>query len=108
MDSPTARVALHRSARSRGYKLLREGANPRSLLRGDVCGCFWRGVCVVVPLVLIFLDVAPASPFIVSKERTRVTFVVKRGNGEKMKGKSKKVASGAVVFLLIRWEQFPL
>jgi hypothetical protein len=71
-------LPLHRSARSRGYKLLREGANPRSHLRGGVCGCFWRGVCVVVPLVLIFLDVAPASPFIVSNERTRVTFMVKR------------------------------
>jgi hypothetical protein len=28
----TARVALHRSACSRGYKLLREGADPRSLV----------------------------------------------------------------------------
>jgi hypothetical protein len=32
-----ARVALHRSARSRGYKLSREGADPRSLLRGGAC-----------------------------------------------------------------------
>jgi hypothetical protein len=32
-----ARVALHRSAR-RSYKLLREGANPRSLVSGGV----WR------------------------------------------------------------------
>jgi hypothetical protein len=30
------RVTLHRSARSRGYKLSREGADPRSLLRGGV------------------------------------------------------------------------
>jgi hypothetical protein len=27
-------VALHRGARSRGYKLSREGANPRSLVSG--------------------------------------------------------------------------
>jgi hypothetical protein len=27
----TARVALHQSARSRGYKLSRQGADPRSL-----------------------------------------------------------------------------
>jgi hypothetical protein len=40
----------------------REGANPRSLLRG--------GVCVLFLLVEVssLLDVAPASPFIVSKE----------------------------------------
>jgi hypothetical protein len=37
VDSAAARVALHRSARSRGYKLSREGVDPRSLLRGDVC-----------------------------------------------------------------------
>jgi hypothetical protein len=30
-DSTTAHVALHRSARSRGYKLSREGTDPRSL-----------------------------------------------------------------------------
>jgi hypothetical protein len=33
-----ARVALHRSAR-RSYKLLREGANPRSLVSGGVWRC---------------------------------------------------------------------
>jgi hypothetical protein len=32
-----AHVALHQSARSRGYKLSREGADPGSLLRDDVC-----------------------------------------------------------------------
>jgi hypothetical protein len=37
VGSTAARVALHRSARSRGYKLLGEGADPRSLLRGDMC-----------------------------------------------------------------------
>jgi hypothetical protein len=40
VDSTTARVALHRSACSRGYKLSREGVDPRSLRA--------RGVCVVV------------------------------------------------------------
>jgi hypothetical protein len=56
-----------------GYKLSREGTDPRSL---------WRCVCVCLSEVcfrLVFsLDVAPASPFIVSKGRTQVTFVVKR------------------------------
>jgi hypothetical protein len=37
VDSTVARVVLHRSARSKGYKLSREGVDPRSLLRGDVC-----------------------------------------------------------------------
>jgi hypothetical protein len=37
MDSATAHVALHWSARSRNYKLSREGTDPMSLLRGDVC-----------------------------------------------------------------------
>jgi hypothetical protein len=36
VDSATACVALHRSARSRGYKLSREGTDPRPL----------RGICV--------------------------------------------------------------
>jgi hypothetical protein len=31
MDVGTARVVLHRSARSRGYKLSRDGADPKSL-----------------------------------------------------------------------------
>jgi hypothetical protein len=37
VDSAAARVALHRSACSRGYKRSREGADPKSL---------WWGVCV--------------------------------------------------------------
>jgi hypothetical protein len=67
MDSAATRVALHRSARSRGYKLLREGTDPRSLLRGDVCVVVLArcvcGCCVGGSS----LDVAPASPFIVPK-----------------------------------------
>jgi hypothetical protein len=31
---PAAHVALHRGAHSRGYKLSREGADPRSLVSG--------------------------------------------------------------------------
>jgi hypothetical protein len=36
VGSTAARVALHRSACSRGYKLSREGTDPRSLL-GVMC-----------------------------------------------------------------------
>jgi hypothetical protein len=32
-----ARIALHRSARSKGYKLSREGADPRSSSEGGGC-----------------------------------------------------------------------
>jgi hypothetical protein len=74
-----ARVALHRSAHSRGYKFSREGADLRSLLRGGACVLMsWRGVCVVSSSCRSSLDVASASPFIVSKEKAWVTFVVKR------------------------------
>jgi hypothetical protein len=34
MGFTTVRVALHWGARSRGYKLLREGAGPKSLVSG--------------------------------------------------------------------------
>jgi hypothetical protein len=46
VDSAAARVAWHQSARSRDYKLSRKGADPRSLLRGDVCVCL-SDVCVL-------------------------------------------------------------
>jgi hypothetical protein len=72
-----ARFALHRSARSKGYKLSREGADPRSPLRGGVC----VDVVVLIEVKSIrlpALNVAPASPFIAFKERAQVTFVVKR------------------------------
>jgi hypothetical protein len=42
VDSAAARVALHRSACSRGYKRSREGADPKSL---------WWCVCVLECLV---------------------------------------------------------
>jgi hypothetical protein len=59
MDSTASRVASHWSARSRGYKLSRERADPRSL----------QGRCVCVCRHESSLDVTPASPFIVSKGR---------------------------------------
>jgi hypothetical protein len=71
VDSTVARVALHQSVRSRGYKLSREGTDPRSL---------WKGVCVDLVRCVSSssrLNVAPASPFIVPMGRARVTFVVK-------------------------------
>jgi hypothetical protein len=40
--------------------------------------------------------------------RARVTFVVKSEIGKRRKRKTKKVASGEAVFLLIRREQFTL
>jgi hypothetical protein len=42
----------------------------------------------------VFSIVAPASPFIVSKERAWVTFVVKRWKWERMKEKNKKGGLG--------------
>jgi hypothetical protein len=78
VDFAAARVALHRSARSRGYKLSKEGVNPRSLLRGVLCvDVLARCVCCF----FVFsspLDVAPTSPFIVSNKRARILFMVKR------------------------------
>jgi hypothetical protein len=83
MSFAAARVALHRNARSRGYKLFERGSRSQVSFMG-VCVC----VCVVSfdlscsvevnSIHLIPLGVAPASPFIVSKERARVTFAVKR------------------------------
>jgi hypothetical protein len=46
VGSAAARVALHRSARSKGYKLSREGTDPRSS-RGMCVWCVFR--LVVVP-----------------------------------------------------------
>jgi hypothetical protein len=40
----TVRVALHRGARSKGYKLSREGADPRSLVSGGGGDVFSIGV----------------------------------------------------------------
>jgi hypothetical protein len=71
---------LHQSARSRGYKLSRERADPRSLRkRCVVCVLsFDRSCPVEVNSICLILGVAPAFPFIISKERARVKFAVKR------------------------------
>jgi hypothetical protein len=74
VDSAAARVALHQDARSRGYKLSREGVDPRSL-GGGVCNCLSETcvhrfcVCCVFDSSLpsIPVCVALASPFIVFK-----------------------------------------
>jgi hypothetical protein len=77
VDSATARVALHQSARNRGYKLSREGADPKFL---------WWCVCALECLVseVCFnqapLRCGPCLPFYSSQGRARVTFMVKRGN----------------------------
>jgi hypothetical protein len=51
VGSTAARVALHRSARSRGYKLSRKGADPRSL----------RGICVRCVFRLVVVKSFPSS-----------------------------------------------
>jgi hypothetical protein len=70
VDFAIARVALHRSACNRGYKLSKKGTYLMSL---------WgrRVLCVVFARSLSH-DVALAFPFIVSMGRARVTFMVKR------------------------------
>jgi hypothetical protein len=54
-----------------------------SLLRGVrvLCSSKVRVCCVLRcgELYLLALDVAPASPFIPSKERAQITFVVENG-----------------------------
>jgi hypothetical protein len=61
VDSAAARVALHQSARSRGYKLSREETDPRSLLRGDVCVVLAWSVSVI--FVSVVLRCGPCLPF---------------------------------------------
>jgi hypothetical protein len=57
----------------------REGADPRSLLWGVCVVSFDQSCLVEVNYIRsIPLGVAPVSPFIVFKERARVTFAVKR------------------------------
>jgi hypothetical protein len=80
VDCTAARVALHQSVRSRGYKFLREGTDP-IYLRWSVCVDLVRCVSVDPPMQV------PTSLFIVPKGRARVTIVVKRWNEEKMKEK---------------------
>jgi hypothetical protein len=110
VDSAAARVALHRSARSRGYKLSRERADHKSLW-WHMSLSSWSVRCVLEQgsiLIGVPPDVASASPFIVPKGRAHVTFVVKKRNGEKTKEKNKMVASSVALFLLIWREHFTL
>jgi hypothetical protein len=72
VDSAAARVALHRSARSRGYKLSRERTYTRSLRGSCVCLVFARCVPVVVVCFGLYL------PFYSFQGRAWVTFVVER------------------------------
>jgi hypothetical protein len=77
VNSAAAHVALHWSAHSRGYKLLREGVDLRSLLRGDMCVVVLAR-CAFLVFVLVVLRCGPYLPFIVPKGRARVTYVIKR------------------------------
>jgi hypothetical protein len=58
VDVVAARVALHQSARSRGYKHSREGTDLKSLW-----WCVSLGACLVSCLPIGALDVAPHLPF---------------------------------------------
>jgi hypothetical protein len=70
-----ARVALHRSACSRGIQAVERGMTPKSLY---VCVCVvFECVCLVhchrMDSSPLSLSRVPPSPFIVCKERGRVT-----------------------------------
>jgi hypothetical protein len=72
----TAHVSLHRSACSRGYKLVKRGMDPRSLWVGvficlSVCILYCH--CWALFLCFLSLHVKGPSPFIVCKGRGRVT-----------------------------------
>jgi hypothetical protein len=82
-------VALHRSARSRGYKLSREGAGPKSLewWWWFDSGCYSIRFCPPCS--------SPCPPFIASKGRAWVTFAVKGVKTGKRKEKGKKGGLGS-------------
>jgi hypothetical protein len=75
-----ARVALHRNAHSRGYKLFERGSGSQVFFMGCVCAVSFDQSCPIEvnSIRSIPPDVAPASLFIVSKERAHVIFMVKR------------------------------
>jgi hypothetical protein len=99
----TARVALHQSARSRGYKLSTEGADPKSLW-----WCVSLSACSVSCLFWGPPRCGPYLPFYRSQGEGSGYKCGEKVKGEKMKEKNKKVSSDMVVFLLIRREQFTL
>ena len=105
VDSTAARAALHRSARSRGYKLSREGADPKSL--------WWRMSFSAWSVRCLFFKTGssrcgPCLPFYSSQGKGSSFICGKKVKREKIKEENKKVASGVAVFLLIRREQFTL
>jgi hypothetical protein len=96
VDVATACVALHQSARSRGYKLLREGADPKSLWWYVILS-FCLVNCVSIAL---FPRWAPCLPFYSSQGEDSGYNCGKKVKGENER-ENKKVASGVAVFLLI-------
>jgi hypothetical protein len=112
VDSAAAHVVLHRSARSRGYKLSREWEYLKSLWWR---ACFWvMDQWGVTQSKSVLFGVPPRSgPYL--------SFYSSQGEGsgysrgkkvkqgkEREKQKTKRVAAGVAVFLLIRHEQFTL
>jgi hypothetical protein len=102
VDFAAARVALHWSAHSRGYKLSKEGVDLRFLLKGDVCVVVLAR-CVFLIFVLVVLRCGPSLPFY-SSQGEGSGYIC----GKKMKEKNKKGGLGRGCLPLIRWEQFPL
>jgi hypothetical protein len=96
VGSTAAHVASHRSARSRGYKLSREGADPRSLLRGDVCVVVLaRCVFLISALVLSGSPrCGPCLPFYSFQGEGSGYIYGKKVKWEKMKEKNKKGGDG--------------
>jgi hypothetical protein len=104
VDVATARVALHQSARSRDYKLSREGADPKSLWWCvSLSACSTSCVSIGVPP-----RCGPCLPFYSTQgEGSGYNYGEKGGRG-KDERENKNVALGMAVFLLIRREQFTL
>jgi hypothetical protein len=76
------RVALHRGARSRDYKLLIEEADPRSLVSGggDVVSMGSSYCCLIARSFDLLIARSPPHMWpllIASKGRARITFMVK-------------------------------
>jgi hypothetical protein len=104
VDVAAAHVALHQSARSRGYKNSRGGADPKSL--------WWCVSLSACPVSCVSFRgpprCGPCLPFYSSQGEGSGYNCGKKVKGKKMKEKNKMVASGVAVFLLIRHEQLTL
>jgi hypothetical protein len=104
MDITAARIALHQSARSRGYKLSRGGADSKSLW-----WCVSLSTCSVNCVSIRVLPrCGPCLPFYSSQGEGSGYNYGKKVKEKKTKEKDKRMALGVVVFLLIRCEQFTL